>query len=156
MRATVIAASVAGLLIACAGLEPPKDLKGRTEAEVVQAMGQPTGRYTLPDNGRRLEYAKGPAGRETYMIDLDAQGRVVQSEQVLDVNHFEVINPGMKEADLLRFIGRPSERRGMRGGGEILSWRYANTSCLWWQAQLDAQRVVTAAGYGSLPGCDTK
>ncbi|HSW26627.1 MAG TPA: hypothetical protein VLJ62_27990 [Burkholderiaceae bacterium] len=156
MRTTVIAASVAGLLIACAGLRPPTDLKGRTEAEVVQAMGQPTGRYTLPDNGRRLEYAKGPAGRETFMVDLDAQGRVVQMEQVLDVNHFDVINPGMKEADLLRFIGRPSERSGMRGGGEILSWRYYNTGCLWWQAQLDAQRVITTAGYASLPGCDTK
>jgi hypothetical protein len=156
MRTTVIAASVAGLLIACAGMEAPKDLKGRTEAEVVQAMGQPTGRYTLPDNGRRLEYAKGPAGRETFMVDLDAQGRVVQSEQVLDPRYFDVINPGMKSDDLLRFIGRPSERRGSRAGGEIWSWRYYNTSCLWWQAQLDAQGVLTSAGYASLPGCDTK
>ena len=156
MRTILLAATLAALLLACAGMGPPKDLNGRSEAEVVQAMGQPTGRYTMADNGRRLEYAKGPAGRETYMVDLDAQGRVVQVEQVLDVNHFDVINPGMKKDDLLRFIGRPSERRGMRGDGEILSWRYANNDCLWWQAQLDAQGVVTGAGYASLPGCDTK
>ncbi|HEY6353120.1 MAG TPA: hypothetical protein VIY30_01405 [Burkholderiaceae bacterium] len=150
----MIAVWTAGVLVACAGNMPPKDLNGRSEAEVVQAMGQPTGRYPLPDNGLRLEFAKGPAGRETYMIDLDAQGRVVQSEQVLDANHFDVVSPGMKRNDLLRFIGRPSERAGVRGGGEILSWRYANTNCLWWQAQLDAQGVVAAAGYATMPGCD--
>lgn len=155
MRVTVIAASAASLLIACAGLEPPKDLKGRSEAEVVQAMGQPTGRYTLPDNGTRLEYAKGPAGTDTYMVDLDAQGRVVQVDQVLDANHFDVVNPGMKSETLLRFIGRPGWREGVRGGGQIWSWRYVNSGCLWWQAQLDAQGVVVGTSYGPLPGCGT-
>ena len=156
MRHTLTASWVCAAFVGCAGVAPPADLKGRTEAEVVQAMGQPTGRYTLPDNGRRLEYATGPAGRHTTMVDLDAQGRVVQAEQVLDPRYFEVVNPGMKKDDLLRFIGRPCERRGSSGGGEILSWRYANTNCMWWQAQLDAQGVVTSAGYASLPGCDTK
>jgi hypothetical protein len=155
MRSAMIVASVATMLIACAGsYSPPKDLNGHSEAEVVQAMGQPTGRYTLPDNGKRLEYAKGPAGRHTYMIDLDAQGRVVQSEQVLDEHYFDVINPGMKRDDLLRFIGRPCERAGVRGGGEIWSWRYTNANCLWWQAQLDGQGVVSGTGYATAPGCD--
>ena len=154
MRATVIAASAACLLVACASNTPPKDLTGRSEAEVVQAMGQPTGRYLLVNNGRRLEYAKGPAGRETYMVDLDAQGRVVQLDQVLDSNHFDVVNPGMKGDDLLRFIGRPSERRGVRGGGNLWSWRYANYDCLWWQAELDATNIVTGTGYATAPGCD--
>jgi hypothetical protein len=154
MRDSVIAVCAAGVLVACAGNMPPKDLNGRSEAQVVQAMGQPTGRYPLPDNGRRLEFAKGPAGRETYMIDLDAQGRVVQSDQVLDANHFDVVSPGMKRDDLLRFIGRPCERAGVRGGGEIWSWRYANNNCLWWQAQVDAQGVVVGAGYAAMPSCD--
>ena len=155
MRTTVIAASAAGWLIACAGgYAPSNDLMGRSEADVVQAMGQPTGRYALPDNGRRLEFAKGPAGRHTYMIDLDAQGRVVRSEQVLDARYFDVVNPGMKGDDLLRFIGRPCERSGVRGGGQIWSWRYANPNCLWWQAQLDEQGVVTGTGYATAPGCD--
>ena len=34
-------------------------------------------------------------------------------EQVLDVNHFDVINPGQTRDDVLRRIGRPSERAGM-------------------------------------------
>ena len=156
MRGSVTAAAAALLAIACAGPQTSQDLNGRSEAEVIQAMGQPTGRYAMPDNGRRLEFARGPAGRETYMVDLDAQGRVVQSEQVLDPRFFDVVTPGMKSDELLRFIGRPSERRGSRGDGQIWSWRYYNTNCLWWQAQVDAQGVVTGAGYASLPGCDTK
>jgi len=38
--------------------------------------------------------------------------------------------------------------------GQIWSWRYANNDCLWWQAQFDAQGVVTAAGYAPERGCD--
>src|SRR5215510_12508922 len=106
-----------GLLAACAGGAPPKDLTGRNEAAVIQAMGQPTGRYTLPGGGTRLEYAKGPAGSDTYMVDLDAQGRVVQVDQVLDASHFDAVEPGMKSETLLRFIGRPCDRVGVRGGG---------------------------------------
>src|SRR4249920_3098299 len=145
----------AALLVACAGGAPPKDLTGRSEADVIQAMGQPTGRYTLPNGGTRLEYAKGPAGDVTYMVDLDAQGRVVKMDQVLDAEHFDVVSAGMKSEALLRFIGRPCARDGVRGGGQIWSWRYVNSSCLWWQAQLDAQDVVVSTGYGPLPGCGT-
>src|SRR5262245_48372726 len=154
MKTRWIVLSKAALLAACAGVESQKDLKGRTEAEVLQAMGQPTGRYAMPDNVRRLEYAKGPGGRYTYMVDLDAQGRVVQVEQVLDRNHFDVVTPGMTNDVLVRFIGRPGERVGVRGGGEIWSWRYYNNDCLWWQAQVDAQGTVVGAGYAPLPGCD--
>lgn len=155
MRITTIIAAAAGLLVACAGYGPPKDMRvGMTEAEVVQAMGPPTGRYPLPEGSVRLEFARGPYGRDTYMIDLDAQGRVLQWDQVLNRRYFEAVTTGMTADQLLRFIGRPSERMGMMRNGQIWSWRYYNTDCLWWQAQLDAQGVVTAAGYGSAPGCD--
>jgi len=155
MRTTMVIASLVGLLAACAGYAPPDDMRaGMTEAEVVQAMGPPTGRYQLPEGPVRLEFARGPYGRHTYMVDLDGQGRVLQWDQVLDRRHFEVVTPGMTKDQLLRFIGRPSEVMGMMRNGQIWSWRYYNTDCLWWQAQLDAQGVVTAAGYGSMPGCD--
>jgi len=154
MKFTLITALATCLLVACAAYKPPPGLMGRAEADVLQAMGQPTNRYTLPNSGRRLEYAKGPSGRDTYMVDLDSQGRVVQVEQVLEPRYFDAVNPGLKSDELLRFIGRPCERVGVRGGGQIWSWRFQNTDCLWWQAQLDAQGVVTNTGYTSAPGCD--
>ena len=102
-----------GLLAACAGYAPPNDMRAAcTEAEVVQAMGPPTGRYQLPEGPTRLEFARGPYGRHTYMVDLDAQGRVLKWDQVLDRRYFEAVTPGMTSEQLLRFIGRPSERDG--------------------------------------------
>ena len=155
MRTPMIVASLAGLLVACAGYGPPKDIHvGTGEAEVVQTMGPPTGRYQLPEGQTRLEFARGPMGRETYMIDVDAQGRVVKWDQVLQRRYFEAVTPGMTGDQLLVFVGRPSQVDGMMRNGQIWSWRYHNNDCLWWQAQLDAQRVVTSAGYGSVPGCD--
>lgn len=153
MRATLIAASAAAALAACAGYAPPQDMRGLSEAEVVQMMGQPTGRYQLPEGPLRLEFARGPYGRHTYMVDFE-QGKVTQWDQVLDRRYFEVVTPGMTSDQLLRFIGHPSEVVGMMRNGKIWSYRYFNSDCLWWQAQLDAQGVVTAAGYASAPGCD--
>jgi len=154
MRSMMMAAAVA-VLAACAGYGLPPGLRvGTTEAEVVQAMGPPTGRYALPDGAERLEFARGPYGPHTFMIDVDAQRRVVRWDQVLTPAHFEALRAGMKADELLPLIGRPSERVGMMRNGQIWSWRYFNNDCLWWQAQLDAQGVVTAAGYGIDPRCD--
>jgi len=141
-------------LAACAGYGPGTVGVGSTEAQAVQVMGQPTGRYTLPDGVQRLEFARGPYGRHTYMVDLDAQGRVVNVEQVLDALHFARVLPGQTRDEVLRTLGRPGERVGMMRNGQIWSWRYANNDCLWWQAQFDAQGVVTGAGYAPERGCD--
>jgi hypothetical protein len=116
-------------------------------------MGPPTGRYQLPEGPTRLEFARGPYGRETYMVDLE-QGRVTEWNQVLDRRYFEAVSPGMSSDQLLRFIGHPSEVVGMMRNGKIWSYRYHNNDCLWWQAQLDAQGTVTSAGYAQIPGCD--
>jgi len=154
MTKIVLACSTIAALTACAGLRAPDVPTGSTEAELVQTVGQPTGRYTLPDGRQRLEFSRGPYGRETYMADLDAQGRVERFEQVLDPRHFAMVRPGESSEEVLRTIGRPSDRMGMMRSGQIWSWRYANNDCLWYQAQLDAKGVVTAAGYGIAPGCD--
>jgi len=154
IRLMTMAAGLA-LLAGCAGYGPPAGLRaGAPEAEVVNYMGPPTGHYALPDGGQRLEFARGPYGRDTFMVDVDAQHRVVRWDQVLTPKHFATLHAGMKADDLLRAIGRPSERMGMMRDGQIWSWRYFNSDCLWWQAQLDAQGVVTSAGYGTDPRCD--
>ena len=141
-------------LVSCAGYGPAGLQPGSSEADVMQVMGQPTGRYTMPGGMQRLEFARGPYGRHTYMIDLDAQGRVAKVEQVLDSWHFATVLPGQTRDDVLRTLGRPSERAGMMRDGQIWSWRYANNDCLWWQAQFDAQGVLIQAGYGPERGCD--
>jgi hypothetical protein len=141
-------------LFGCAAYGPGDLRVGASEAELTQAMGPPTGRYVMPDGSTRLEFARGPAGRHTWMVDLDAAGRVARWDQVLNELNFMTILPGQTRDEVLRNIGRPGERVGMRGDGQIWSWRYPTNDCLWYQISLNAQGIVTSAGIGPDPRCD--
>jgi len=81
---------------------------GAPRAEVLRLMGPPTATYAMPDGHERLEYSRQPLGRHTFMVDLDAAGRVAHWEDVLDEHHFAAIRPGMDVQDVLRLIGPPS------------------------------------------------
>ncbi len=148
------------VLGACAALQPPQATPGQTEAEVLARLGQPTGRYNVPAGGQRLEYATGPFGRTTWMIDLDAGGRVRQARQVLNEAEFLQVqiragSGEMTREELLRWIGTPGERRhGGWAGGEVWSWRYPTNDCLWFRASVADNGRVTSAAFGTDPVCD--
>ena len=143
------------LLAACAGYAPSNVHTGDSADAVSKSMGAPTARYTLPQGGTRLEFARGPYGKHTYMVDLDAQGRVIAWHQVLTEPNFESVREGWSQNDLLMKLGSPSDRRsGGRQGGEVWSYRYDAHFCKWFQVGLDAQGTVVDTGYGPDPMCD--
>jgi hypothetical protein len=127
---------------------------GADAQEATRSMGPPTGRHALPQGGTRLEFARGPFGKHTYMVDVDPQGRVLGWQQVLDEAHFNAVPPGIT-ADELRFrLGRPSNVRGGGWqGGEVWSYRYDAIFCQWWQASVIDGRVRDAA-YAPDPMCE--
>lgn len=143
------------LLAACAAPPLPP---GTDVADVLKTWGQPTATYPLADAVRRLEYASGPYGRTTWMVDVDAAGRVLQSRQVLvEAEFFELQSQsGLSRDALLRWLGTPGERRGARFGGETWSWRYPTNDCLWFQVSLGADAMVQSASFGIDPSCDTR
>ncbi|MDE1948942.1 MAG: hypothetical protein KGI35_10025 [Burkholderiales bacterium] len=144
-------------LAACAGFGPPA-VPGQSEAQVLQRMGPPTDRYALEGGATRLEYASGPYGRVTWMIDVDAKGRVIDANQVLnEVNfaEFQKHAAGMSRQDLLLRLGRPGERRnGGWQGGEVWSWRYPTNNCLWFQVSIGDDGLVRDGIYTIDPRCD--
>lgn len=149
------AAVAATVLLAGCALPPPQP--GAAREEVLRTWGAPTSRYALPDGAERLEYATGPYGRQTWMVDTDRQGRVVQSRQVLNEAEFlRVMSlPGLRGDALLRELGRPGERRhGGRPGGEVWSWRYPTNDCLWYEVSVAGDGSVTGGGYFVDPICD--
>jgi hypothetical protein len=159
LRAAIcLSTAMAGCLLAgCAVVLPAA---GTTQAAVLQRWGVPTSRYALPDKGERLEYATGPYGRTTWMIDLDAQGRVTQARQVLNEAEFLAVQTqaahGLAREELLRTLGRPGERRhGGWQGGEVWSWRYPTNDCLWFQASITEGGRVRDAAFGQDPACDS-
>jgi hypothetical protein len=151
-RLIATATATAALLGACAIPFKP----GQTEAEVIAAAGPPTGRYVMPDGTRRLEYATGPMGRHTWMVDLDAQGRVQQVEQVLSEMTFLKITDGMARDDVLRLIGRPAHRQREWMNKETWFWRYPTNDCLWVGVTMlpPDWKVQHGAGYLPDPICD--
>ncbi|MEF7613294.1 hypothetical protein V4F39_05170 [Aquincola sp. MAHUQ-54] len=147
---------LAGLALAgCAAYGPGAVQTGQTAQQVAASMGEPTGRHALPQGGTRLEYARGPMGKHTYMVDLGADGRVTGWQQVLtEPNLFAQAQPGVPVDTLLRELGHPSERRhGGWQGGEVWSYRYDAWGCLWFQVSVVGGQVKDAA-QGIDPACD--
>lgn len=147
--------AIAVLLAGCA-VKPPA--VGSSEADVVQGWGQPTARYALAGGMQRLEYATGPFGRSTWMLDLDAAGRLVGAKQVLtdaSLQAFQGIAPGMARDELLRTLGTPGNRRsGGRQGGEIWSWRYETNECFWFRVSIGDDGRVRDGGFYPDPSCE--
>jgi hypothetical protein len=153
MRLAVLACMCAALIVsACGSTSLGVPYGGRSETELITVKGQPTGRYALAGGQQRLEFARGPQGRQTFMADMDARGRVIRFEQVLDVRRFALVRPGATRDGVLRTIGQPSDRTPSRDG-EVWAWRYANRYCVWYQIELDQNGVVKATGYQPEPGC---
>jgi hypothetical protein len=155
-RGVVPVLAGAALLVACASIEPPA--AGTSADELRGSWGEPTGRYTLADGSTRLEYATGPFGRTTWMVDLDEQQRVRSARQVLDeasFDRFQRLETAQTRETVLQTLGRPGERYRLGWlGGEVWSWRYPTYDCLWFQVSFDREGRMTGSGYGTDPACD--
>ena len=154
------ALSTAALLAGCAfaPYSPDGVPPGASRAEVERIMGPPTGVYTMPDGHVRLEYNHMPFGKQTFMIDLDAGGRVAHWENVLDENHFAAIQPGMTMDDVRRLIGPPTFTSQYRFPERGITWNYRFQTiqrCIVFQIPFVAAtgKVIEQGAYPSDPGC---
>jgi outer membrane protein assembly factor BamE (lipoprotein component of BamABCDE complex) len=157
MRCPAFAATLA--LAACSTAYSPRSLApGTTEAAAVQAMGAPTGQSVLPEGGKRLEFARGPFGKETYMLDFDAQGRMLRWEQVLTEQNFAKIKAGMDKSEVLAMLGRPSEISGygVHEKRQAWSYRYDSPFCVWFQIGMTLQGTVVDSAYNQDPLCERR
>ena len=154
-----LAALAAALLAACAGgpYSPHDVHPGAARAEVLAIMGPPTGVYTMPDGHARLEYNRMPAGKHTFMIDFDANDRVVRWENVLDENHFAAIVAGMSHEDVLRLIGPPTYTWHYFRPTPGITWLYRFDTiqrCILFEVAFDAATGKVLDGdYPPDPGC---
>jgi hypothetical protein len=157
VQRSLLLACLAGLVLLAACAAPPL-LLGQTEGDAIARFGLPTARYALPAGATRLEFARGPFGRETWMVDLDPAGHVTAIQQVLNEANFarfQAHAPGMTRGELLRTLGSPGERRGGGWqGGEVWSWRYPTNDCLWFQVSIGDDGIVRDGAYGVDPSCD--
>ena len=154
-----IACLLAAGLGACGSLRPAGSLPpGTPIAEARQSFGGPSGEYALAGGGTRLEFRQGSFGRETYMLDFDASGRLVASRQVLTPQTFATIQPGMTQDDVLARIGRPAfvVPVGWQQS-QVWSYRFGGLEgdCVVFQVSIsNASHTVTDAGPNTDPACN--
>lgn len=153
VHACIAAATLA--LGGCSGYSPMSLPAGTSATDIRAHMGPPTASYARGDAGRRLEYAKGPFGAHTFMVDLDKDDRLVRSQQVLTRAHFAEVRVGMTRDELLYRIGHPAETAPLpRQKHDLWSYRFDSAPfCLWFQVSLDVTGRVVDTGYAPDPLC---
>lgn len=156
LTTVVLLGALSALSAGCINMSSPTKLAPGAGTDAIrQQLGEPTGRYPRADGAQRLEYARGPYGRETWMLDVDAQGRLVKATQVLVESNFATIKAGMTRDEVLQLIGRPGNV-GYVGWQKQTVWnyRYASPFCQWFQVGLSQDGIVQDTGYGPDPICD--
>ena len=120
----VVMALALGLLGGCAS--PDGAQFGAQRADVVARLGAPVSAAPLPGGGERLLYSAQPSGFTVFLLDFDAQGRLVQREQVLTQARLAAIPVGQwTVADVQRTFGPPMRvERVARFDGDIWTYRF--------------------------------
>jgi hypothetical protein len=107
-----IALVLSMLLAACASYSGSGLKPGEARLEDVQAlMGAPAIRWQDADGSIQLAYPSGPAGYDTFMARLGADGRLQSITNVLEPTSFAKIQPGMTKDEVLRVLGPPDYSR---------------------------------------------
>jgi outer membrane protein assembly factor BamE (lipoprotein component of BamABCDE complex) len=96
-----------------------------TEAEIRDQMGKPETERMFEDGSKRFEYPRGPQGTTTYMVDIDAHGKLVAVTQVLTAANFAKVRIGMTEDEVRRLLGKPGDIAVYRLKPEtVWSWKW--------------------------------
>ncbi len=157
-QSSIARASLTGLVTLLTGCAvgqygPSQDILGVSKEQLSERMGKPTGEWATAQ-GNIVEYARGPYGKHTFFIVLDAQQKVVQSSQVLTLENFEKITPGMTAEEVRRLIGRSFEVASLaRDRGEVWSYRFESVFCEWFQIEFSKEMRVRSKGMGIPPEC---
>lgn len=126
-------------LAGCATVAP-----GMTRDEVLSSWGRPTAE--LERNGiHRLQYSHQPQGPSVVMVDLDANGRVVQAREVMHARNFHQIDVSgtTTQADILWALGPPAKVDGvMAWDGDIWSYRWKEVEDMWFWVYFDPTGAV--------------
>jgi hypothetical protein len=153
---TALAALVAtSLMLGCTGYSPSGLPERSSIADARARLGTPSGEYALAGGAKRLEFARGPFGLHTYMLDFDASGVLQSWHQALYEENFATIRRGMTSDQVLVAIGHPAHQFGVWSGRQTMwAYRFESPACQWFLVGIDPQGQVASTQYGLDPRCD--
>ena len=96
-----------------------------TATEVRSVMGNPTFEWKAPDGSYTWEFARGPEGVVTYMVDIGPDNVLRAIRQVLTQEYFAKIQPEMSRDAVRKLLGRPGQTMPFPNlQEEVWSWKY--------------------------------
>ena len=98
---------IAAWLAGCASFQSLQ-AGASTRNDVLAKFGPPTASHALDGGGETLVYPGGRLGIATWMVSLDADGKVSRVEQVRSEEGFARVQLGMDFAQVERLLGPPS------------------------------------------------
>ena len=146
----VLVLSLALQIAACA--HPDTLTPGLTRDQLLARYGKPAAERHDAD-GDVLIYSSAPLGQRASAAHLDAQGRVVRVEPLLDTGHFATIRIGQwNKQDVLTHFGTAAEFTRVQNY-EVWSYRYreAETWDSLFHVMFDAAGVVRQVQNGPDP-----
>ncbi len=140
------------LFVACAGMLPYSLKSGDNVDDVRRRVGRPSGEHATPDGGRKFAY---PIGKQTFMLQFDAQGRLLSWGNVLDEAHFNRVQAGITREQLREQLGEPWMVWGVRYHSQtVWSYRFTGPFCLLFHVGITPQGIVEDTSYGPDPRCE--
>lgn len=123
---------------------------GMTRDEVLSARGKPTAE--LERGGvHRLQYSSQPMGQSVLLVDLDANGKVQQAREVMNLRAFSEIDlsGNTRRDDILWAFGPPAQvDHVMSWTGDIWAYRWRDVQDMWFWVYFDPQGVVRRTQQG--------
>ena len=86
-------------------------------------------RWQNADGAAQLAYPRGPMGYRTYMVQIGADGRLRQINNVLDEKNFARVQAGMTKEQVLYILGPsfPGWTEYFKARDELVwEWRYCD------------------------------
>lgn len=141
------------VLTGCTGFAPDRALLGQDRAAVIAHMGTPARERSL-SNGSRLEYPRGPFGKSTFFVFLDASGKVTGWDDVLRPENFYKITPGMSTEEVEFLIGQAQSSWGVAmGNRRVWNYPFHNSICQTFLVVITPEGKVDSTGFGYAPEC---
>lgn len=100
-----------------------------SEESLRRQAGKPEIVWEEEGGSKRLEYPRGPMGGKTWMVTINAEGKVAAIEQVLVASNIAKIKPGMTKDQVRRILGKPTQVNYYSlKKEEVWGWRWWETS----------------------------
>jgi hypothetical protein len=126
LKGLVVVLSTLAIMAGCEPQRAEQLVEGvSTEADVKRLFGEPKTVTVGADGTRTLDYPRQPEGYANYVMIIGTDGKLTSLRQLLNLDNFSKIQPGMQRGDVYKVLGPHAKvRRFELKKEELIEWRF--------------------------------